>query len=451
MARTAKWLGLALLPIIAVVAGSYSYYQYRVTHSLELAIDQVRPWVQISYGSASADFSGVITLKQVALLPAQGTGGVSAQRLTITTGGAGYLLAAADAGVTRWPDKATLKFSQLEFGLTPSNIILADSWSALLIPQGDVSSTLAMACGGHQPLSMRQLYEMGVESLSGSGELSFALDTSAEQIDTDLQLQFRELFRIQLASTLKTEMPQLSAAMLEGYPVWLDNAQLNYADNGYHGLRNNYCAGLDDDIVDQYMKLHRERVVEQLQKSGWQVGQKDIFDYQLLVSDRGSFQMLWQPEAPVDLSQLSETDWRLFRPSVRMGQHQIGLSSVIPEPVAIAKIQMQTELQAPGAGMTPVGDDASQRDATREAIRRAVKGTSQDAVVAEKTYREVSPERIDQFIGSWVRLETYFGRKVEGTLKRVDDNMLYIDEHVGQGSAMYPIDKTKLSGLQVLH
>lgn len=96
-------------------------------------------------------------------------------------------------------------------------------------------------------------------------------------------------------------------------------------------------------------------------------------------------------------------------------------------------------------------DEEARRQATREAIQRAVRGgQTASKTVYEKTYQSIRHEQIGQYIGSWVRLETYFGRKVEGTLKRVKGDIIYIDEHVAQGSASYPINKTKISGLKVL-
>lgn len=96
-------------------------------------------------------------------------------------------------------------------------------------------------------------------------------------------------------------------------------------------------------------------------------------------------------------------------------------------------------------------DEKALRQATRDAIRRAVRGgqVAQKAV-HEKTYQSIPHEQLGQYIGSWVKLETYFGRKVEGTLKRVKGDTIYVDEHVALGSASYPINKTKISGLKVL-
>lgn len=95
-------------------------------------------------------------------------------------------------------------------------------------------------------------------------------------------------------------------------------------------------------------------------------------------------------------------------------------------------------------------DNASQREVTREAIRRSVLGDSNPLSVAKRRYESVSHEEIDQYVGSWIKLETYFGRKVEGTLKSVSGDILYVDEHLGRGSASYPINKKKLSRLKVL-
>ncbi|WP_299201969.1 hypothetical protein [uncultured Amphritea sp.] len=109
----------------------------------------------------------------------------------------------------------------------------------------------------------------------------------------------------------------------------------------------------------------------------------------------------------------------------------------------------RTEHSESGTSAAMSKEDAH-RQATREAIQRAVLGGHTQQELVEKRYESVSHEEIAAYVGSWVKLETYFGRKVEGTLKSVDGDILYIDEHLGQGSASYPIDKTKLSGLKVL-
>ncbi len=96
-----------------------------------------------------------------------------------------------------------------------------------------------------------------------------------------------------------------------------------------------------------------------------------------------------------------------------------------------------------------ISKEEAARQATREAIRRAVLGGHQQERVV-KRYETISHTEIDEYVGSWVKLETYFGRKVEGTLQRVDGDKLYVDEHLERGSAIYPVDRQKLSKLKVL-
>ncbi|MBN0986371.1 hypothetical protein [Amphritea pacifica] len=135
-----------------------------------------------------------------------------------------------------------------------------------------------------------------------------------------------------------------------------------------------------------------------------------------------------------------------------MKRLSIGLGSVVLLSVIAAYAGNDSGETATTAAEadTAVNNETSRREATREAIRRAVRGDGLPQEKMEKRYQPVSHEEIDRYVGSWVKLETYFGRKVEGTLRSVNGNTLYIDEHLGQGSASYPIDKTKLSGLKVL-
>lgn len=123
----------------------------------------------------------------------------------------------------------------------------------------------------------------------------------------------------------------------------------------------------------------------------------------------------------------------------------IGVSSLIFLLIAV------TAVGADGDESTARSVSEEERyKATQEAIQRAVRGVAATKTEYKKTYQSVHHEQIGQYVGSRVKLETYFGRKVEGVLRRVKGNMIYIDQHIAQGSASYPIDKRKVSGLKVL-
>ena len=466
MARTGVLLGSVAALLLLSLGGGYGYVHSQADSVVEQTIVKLRPLMQISYSDLSVDLSGNITLKDVSVNPSKGSGGVSVGQIVIDSPGWGYLLSGAQsAGQIVWPSKLQLSLKQLAFNLTPANIILTDQLSASLIPQNRLSETLMMACGGHRSLSMQQFYEVGVESLTGDGQFGFELNPTGKVLQAELSLSFRSLFDLSLATQFKTDLPVVSDTMLAGYPLWLKQAGLAYADRGYNGRRNAYCAGLDDDIVDQYLKLHLDRVAVLLDQEGWQSNSKELLDYQLLVSNSGAVKFEFEPVEPMLFEQLKSIeltrDWRLLNPKVQLGGQWIHLSeravaATLDE--AVARIQTETALRAPGAGSSTgeyaqgnASDKAEiRRQETRAAIRKAVLG-SESEPVRDKAYREVSPEQLDRFIGSWVKLQTYYGRKVAGTLERIDGDMLYVDEHTGQGRAIYPINRTKLSGLQVLY
>ena len=104
-----------------------------------------------------------------------------------------------------------------------------------------------------------------------------------------------------------------------------------------------------------------------------------------------------------------------------------------------------------GAVETALAEDVdARREKTRAAISNAmqVEAGEEQAV---RSFKPVSVADIDAFVGKRVRLETYYGSPVEGTLVKVQGKRLYVRRHVQNGSAIYPIDKTKVSDLEVYY
>lgn len=452
MVRALIWTGAVAVLVCTSLLGGYLYYQQRAAAAIAEFSRHLPGGIQMAYDSLSADLDGRVTMHQVALMPAAGVGGATVETVTFHSPDAGYLFGAArtlSEGV--FPQTGAITLKGMKLSLSPVNIPLIDSALADSLSAYDGVSELLMACGGHAPLSLQQLYEMGVPRLQADGQIRYQFKPTQHAVDLSLHVALQQLFSLQADILMDSDAPEMSAYMFEHYMGGLRQAKLSYQDDGYHRQRNRYCASLDDDIPEQYMKMHRDRVASRLRSLGWQIEPASVFAYQRVMSERGAFQLQLLPDGSVPVGQLQsqslQDSWQILRPRLRLGREWLALDTLYQAPAAsaiVASIQHQTEQNAPSAGAND-----EQRRKTREAIERAVKGGQHS--VREKVYQSVDVSRIGEFIGHWVKLETYFGRKVHGTLKRIEGNTLYVDQYMEQGSAVYPIDKTKLARLQVLH
>lgn len=452
---------ILLLPVILLVAVAV-YYRLQVQQTVDLMIESLAPQLQLNYDSMSGGLDGSVELSGVVLSVAESPAQLKVESVVIRTAGWEYLLAAAeqlDQGL--WPSQLSVDLNRAELALNPANIPTADRLLSELVPQNTTVGLLAMACGGHKPFSFQQMHEMGITRLSGLLQFSYQHNPGNGQFSVQLRVRPEQMFNLDFDLHGSSAAAQLSTAMLDSIPPVMRDLDIHYQDQGYHQQRNLYCAGLDDDIVAQYIKLHSGRVRADLAEQNWRVPHLTAIAYQMMMNTGGRVDIKLNPEPELVLSKqgwlelLDEADrWRRLNIDLMINQIPQDLLAMMPaESQAeqiVAGLLRQTAEHAPGAGNDEVLSEAEQRrEKTRAALRRAI--IVQQAPVEEKSYKPVNVTEVGLHLGRWVKLVTYYGRKVEGTLQRVEGKMLYVDQHLEQGSALYPIDKTKLAKLEVLY
>lgn len=463
---------IVLLPLLVLATVAF-YYRLQVQQAVDSAVAQVAQKVLVDYGSLSGDIDGVIELQDVVLTPVGSQAQINIERIVLHTSGWQYLLQAAEQlGQGVWPAQLRVEFQGLGLQLNPANSQLADQLLASVVPQTETVALLAMACGGHKPLSFQQLHEMGVAQLRGGLTFNYLYDSITGAVGASVSLNPEKMFALGLSFQGMMPATQLTTALLDSFPLQLKQLQIDYRDTGYHRLRNVYCAGLGDDLVSQYMKIHGLRLSENLKLQGWTIPLRVATDFQVMMADGGGFQLSLRP---VDPFSLDAGGWQALQgmlpqellgqlnPVLMINQRPLDLQAMLPtvrdrSPEVVALLQ-QTEEHAPGAGVVEneseqngqeLSPEQLRRQQTRALLRDAMKPSDQNSL-AVKSYKAVSIDEVGRHVGCSIRLQTYYGRHVEGTLQRIEGKMLYVTQHLQQGSAIYPIDKTKLSELEVLH
>ncbi|WP_432471834.1 hypothetical protein [Amphritea sp. HPY] len=474
MAKLLRRLVIMVLAASLVLTTVAFYYRLQVQQAVDSAVAQVASLVVVDYGSLSGDVDGAIELQDVVLTPAGSQARLNVERIVLQTSGWQYLLQAGeqlDQGV--WPAQIRVELQGLRLQLNPANSQLVDRFLTRVVPQSETVALLAMACGGHKPLSFQQLHEMGVTQLRGGLTFNYQYDSETGAVDASVSLNPEQMFA--LGFDLQGMMPatQLTTALLDSFPLRLKQLQIGYRDTGYHRLRNGYCAGLDDDLVSQYMKIHGLRLSENLKQQGWAVPLRVATDYQVMMADGGGFELSLMPGDPLSLDvrgwqalqeMLPQGVLQRLNPILTVNRRSVDLQAMLPvvrdQSSEVVALLQQTEDHAPGAGVSAqealqdgaqaLSPEQIRRQQTQALLRDAMKATDQDDL-AVKSYKSVSVDEVIKHVGRSIRLQTYYGRQVEGTLQRVEGKMLYVTQHLQQGSAVYPIDKTKLSELEVLH
>ena len=68
---------------------------------------------------------------------------------------------------------------------------------------------------------------------------------------------------------------------------------------------------------------------------------------------------------------------------------------------------------------------------------------------AEKTFKETPVSQAYAYPGRPVKLRTYFGRRIEGTLVKVYNGTLEVEQRLDRGVAVFPIATDKIAELSV--
>jgi len=474
MAKLLPRLVIILLLPLSVVVVMAVYYRLQVQQAVDSALALMPPTVRLEYDSLSGDVDGLVELQDVVLSQADSTTRLSIDRVLIHTPGWQYLTQAGEQLVQGvWPHEIRVELQGVGFQLNPANTQLADQLLVSVLPQTEAVSLLAMACGGHKPLSFQQLHEMGVDLLQGGLDISYRYDSDSGAANADISFHPENMFVLALSMEGVMPATQLTSALFDAFPLKLKQLQVEYRDKGYHQRRNSYCAGLGDDIVSQYMKIHSFRVRDNLTQQGWKVPLRMATDYQVMMAGGGGVQLELRPVEPLVFDNQSRKEMQVLEPRkllrrlnpvLKFNQRPVDLQAMLPavrarSPEVVALLQ-QTEEYAPGAGVAEgeqgksssqkLSPDQIRRQQTQALLRKAVKGDVKNTP-SEISFKAIAVAGLGQHVGSQIRLETYFGRRVEGTLQRIEGKMLYVTQHLEQGSAVYPIDKTKLSELEVRH
>ncbi len=465
MARMVKRTLLLVLLLVSGYAGVNFLYWYQVRGAVDQLVAEVAPYVKVRYDSLSADFDGVIALRGLSLAPLGAAGVVTVNELRVATPGWQYLLNARRRLVGgNWPQELDANFRGVELVLNAENVPLVDRQIARLLPQDELVGALVMACGAHQPLSLQQMKEMGVERLTGDLQLRYRLDPLSRRMTAVVALHAAQLFQLESELSLRFAHDNLSRQLVASFSPLLQQASLSYIDRGYHARRNAYCARLRDEPVTLYTLRHRARVAALLADRGWHASHATALDYELLLLQGGALQLTLQPEGPLPLSELgrfiAESRDPLLDLNLQLALNRRSVDLLAMQPAArltlqdgyaaAAAITQLTAQEAPGAGLVSGPDSVEMRRARTQAVLNQAISQPQTVQSADpRSYQAAPVAQVETYVGKLVRLETYYGRHVEGTLVKIQGARLYIEQHLEQGRAVYPIDKTKVSDLQV--
>lgn len=450
MRRWLKWL-LVPLVLILLVVGVQGYYWYQAKSGIDSLVASIRPLAKVEYADISAAFLGEVVLENVTIQLNAYKEKISIQRVSLTSSSRTFFLSAHEqlrTGVLS--DPVSLALAGLSYDLN------ADYAKHLAFSSSDSKSRSldTLVCGDARSIDRSALRAMGYRYLRG--DLDLLLESSAN----------RKLMKVRVGSEfeqlIKTEM-NLWLALSQGGTLRRDGLAktaiqmfgMTISDLGYNQRWKSFCAQQEGGEPDNYLERYRAALTQNLGANGSQYKGDRLLD--ALVSARGNRSIVavrLEPASPLGLGvlaspggadslfssaelalqvngkvlELVESEWEVLR--------ELFGGNVRRAALAVMENKKAIVIQEKPLDISPM----------KEIIPGVMPIRPPEVI---KSFVETPVEELAGYVGSAVKLRTYFGREMQGVLVNVNVGAISIRHQVEQGRATFPVAKDKIAMIEV--
>jgi hypothetical protein len=269
-------------------------------------------------------------------------------------------------------------------------------------------------------------------------------------------------------------------SLIQSQPT-LERVTLDYSDLGYNMRRNRFCAQRGGYAPADYPQRHADLVQAELKRLGWSVSDALVQSYADLQRPQAIMQVIAEPPpgfGAQSLGTISSPEQLLELLNLRLSvngvsQDLAGISwslqsdeemtaaveavvPAVPEGVAPEQGDAALVVEKPEAPEDLVVELEQSKVEPRQLaavidpdVVQVMPGIVVKAKAVEKAFRPTALQQVHSYAGQPVILRTYFGRRIEGTLIRVADGNLEVEQRLDRGVAIFPIAVDKVAEVSV--
>jgi len=424
---------LLIVLVAAIVGGLKGFVYYKVTSQLDDAIAAVSPFVRISYEGVSSSLDGEVTVQGVKVNGYGNNLAVDIDEVAVTFPNLKTLLFIGDAvKKQRLPERMGLRLNHVRMDLQSLRPYMTMLLSQNQQPFQDYS---LLGCGALEetdPLNVLQ--QLGYSELDNSMTVGYSWDRASKRMTIDSDFRWHEM----TSSAVTIELDQiaaLSAAAMMSQPE-LKRISINIEDEGYNARLVSHCAADQKVSNDEFITLHMALMKTALSEQGISLNERVFDAYRYYLEAEGALMLQMRPS---NMQQLANLD--MFKPSdipgllgleIHMGDEVIRDIGFDWEERKF-KQTMARLVEKPKAKEAPVDSNAKQR-------LEEISGPK---------FIEVKPSMLASQMHQTLRISTSDKRKLEGVLKKIDEERIFIDVPMGGGSATLPIRIADISLVKV--
>ena len=449
-------LTVILVPVV-LAAGVYGFAYWKVTQAADNFAQQISPFALMTYKDVHIDLLETeVGLNGIGLEPVDASGLILVESVRMRAPSWTYFFDfenQINEGVL--PETLDVEVEGLFLDLQSAYM---NKWASQAgdVQGMQVQSYDALACGDRTHFSLKDLQGMRYSSLKTDMSLLYYFDPNDQTLNFDLDTSTSLMMDVSAEIEIAVSGNDLNMQTLMFAQPRMKRMELRYKDKGYNKRRMIFCANETGESESQYRALYKDALSQQLTAQGWQIPD-DVFEqYDQINNPAGSaFIRVEHPQGlgPQTMMMIQKPSdiIAVVNPYVELNGKPVALDGItwkMPKPVKdVAKAEASESI---------VEKDAvaiSETKAAKEKTAPAKRKRSSFDPVPVKSFKNIPVSELDQHIGKKVKLFTYFGRDVEGTLISTSNSVIKVEHRLvdGRGTAIYPIALDKIQTAKLYH
>jgi hypothetical protein len=388
----------ALLLVVICLCSAYLYFYYITKNNVDSFIESVSPFVQLKYENFVSRLDGTISIEDVSIsMPPYGRLAKIESVDFILDSAYDYFTLDDRLSAGEIIPKLQLKINRLK-----SSVDLLDVYAKEPDPvEQFINHVGAQGCGDVQSLDMTLLPELGYSEL----DISMNINFDHSQLERLARFNVDLIAHDMNAVYTTVEIPRVGSMQDFANPeIELGMFKVDVQDLGYNEKVAEFCAVKSDVPVEGYAKHHLEALKSFFTEADIQLSDGIYDAYQSYVAKQATLSLQLQPKNAVNWEHISlypTNEW----PRV------LGLSLLVnDEKVDDFAFSWDKEHSLATA-------IASEKEVT-------TKQPEQVEQKRKKTFVQISPGQLANYVDSRVKVETRLNKKYEGYVRRSGSDLV---------------------------
>ncbi|MDX1431960.1 MAG: hypothetical protein R3286_05875 [Gammaproteobacteria bacterium] len=425
---------LALILMPAIAYGSVKGYAwYKVTSAMDEIVVAMTPFANVTYGGVGTSLAGSVSVHDLRIYSPAMQLDMSIEEVRVSAPNLQTLLNIEDElRSQKVPEELGL---HLVHARMPTSAVANMQAMSVRSEFDEYFASLAtLGCGDVKRIDAAELIEMGYHQLDMSMSIKVRRNAVSNYMDMRMEAEWHDGGRYFVDAQIPGD-GSLNNLMASGntprFSFDIENA-------AYNERLVTYCAEKSGQDADGFVATHVDLLKSHLEAAGVSLNEELYDAYRDYLAGGDNITISINPDDPTLLQHIG-----MYQPTDMLTILGVEMS-VAGRPVTYEVDWNQRKFEAALAGELPApsaSDDEQQANAASPAPA--------EPEPHKRAYVDVDKAELANFAESSVRLKTVTGRLIEGRLKGVEKDTVWLHVRVRGGAATLPILLGDISSAKV--